>query len=396
MNILFVSKRFRVFGQLDCGAANRSYMFVKALAQIGQVDVVSFCDGSQQSDIKNCRLVWGSNVEENKSIVHRVVKNIRLVLTPWAVSGYYECEKKKQEIVKKIYNEKKYDIVACRYIEDAVSCGLIEFMDKLVVDVDDNLTSVYLREMSTLKKSIWSKPLAMWRYRHAYLMQKRFLQRVKCSFYSNITEPPYCASVYLHNISILKPNYSLITKDTPQRLLIVGWLDYTPNKTGTLFFAKEIFPRIKAKLPEAELRIVGKSKDKDLLNQLNSLEGVVALGYVEDIINEYVNCRAVVVPVFSGSGTSVKFVEGMIMNRPLLSTSMGARGFEKFCFPNEHYLLAETDDVFVENAIILLNSIDVGNKIAHKAYDVVTTNFSHDRFIEIVSDEIRKCFIDIT
>lgn len=42
MNILFVTCTFRVFGGIDCGAANRSTMFVKSLAKIGHVDVISF------------------------------------------------------------------------------------------------------------------------------------------------------------------------------------------------------------------------------------------------------------------------------------------------------------------------------------------------------------------
>ena len=40
--ILFVSCKFRMFDNLDCGAANRSTMFVKSLSKIGSVNVVSF------------------------------------------------------------------------------------------------------------------------------------------------------------------------------------------------------------------------------------------------------------------------------------------------------------------------------------------------------------------
>ena len=58
MNILFVNCFFHLFDNLDCGAANRSTLFVKGLSKVGHVDVVSFTDQPLQSNIENCDVVF--------------------------------------------------------------------------------------------------------------------------------------------------------------------------------------------------------------------------------------------------------------------------------------------------------------------------------------------------
>ena len=65
MNILFVTCTFRVFGGIDCGAANRSTMFVKSLAKIGHVDVISFGEDTITSKITTCEVVDNPSIPQN-------------------------------------------------------------------------------------------------------------------------------------------------------------------------------------------------------------------------------------------------------------------------------------------------------------------------------------------
>lgn len=390
MNILFVSCYFRLFGNPDCGGATRSNMFLKALSQIGDVDVVSFYKEPQLSDIPNCHVVWDKYIPISVGAVAKKLRKIRLLLSPSSPRAYYPLNRQCESIVNRQYNKKKYDIIACRYIMDAVTCGLEKFSSKLVIDVDDNLISAYKRNMSVLiEKHPWTRGIALFECRHVGRMQERFLRKVMCSFYSNIEEPTSKGSFYLHNVASQTVSLPAVTEITPVRLLFVGWLDFPPNKNGIIHFVRKVFPLIKKRIPKAELHIVGKSKDVELLKQFNAIDGVSALGYVEDIIEEYRNCRAVVLPIYDGAGTSVKFIEGLMMNRPVLSTPMGVRGFEKLCTPCEHYMLAETDDQFAEKAAVLLESVSKANEMAKKANIVGRANFSQEKFCEIVKNAIR-------
>ena len=219
---------------------------------------------------------------------------------------------------------------------------------------------------------------------------EQILSNVKISFYSNILEPPYSGSVYLHNTTNVSISIPDITESTPCRMIIVGWLDYFPNRNGAIHFVKDIFPLIKQSVPQAELHIAGKCEDQELLDMFNNEAGVKALGYVEDISEEYRNARIIVVPVYQGAGSSVKFVEGLFMNRPIISTPMGVRGFENLCSDGIHYFLAKDDEEFVINGIRLLKSIDESRQISHNATQVASNYFSSERFIDIVTQTVKS------
>ena len=392
MNILFVNCKFGMLDIVDCGAANRTTMFVQALTQIGHVDVISFYREKITSNIPHCDVVYSQDVPiDFSNIPHlsRIGRITRLLLKPYDPLTYYRINPKRESIVDMQYSKKRYDIVACRYIDDAVNCGLMKYASKLVIDVDDNPVNAYKRDMSNRKfRFPWSKSFALWEAYSLGIMSKCFLKKTKCSFYSNILEPPYKKSVFLHNVTTIKEINSEITDNTPKRILVVGWIDFFPNKNGVLHFVEKIFPLIKSTIPDAELHVVGKCND-DLLRRLNCYEGVNALGFVENVVKEYQNCRVVIIPIYQGSGSSVKFVEGLMMKRPMVSTSMGARGFDKICVEGEHYLLANSDEQFAKNVTALLESVNISNTIAQAAYEVGNSFFSQERFCEIVKDSIK-------
>lgn len=396
MNILFVNCVFNMFCGIDSGAANRTTLFVKALSQIGHVDVISFYPEPVFSNIKDCEVVFSGNVENTLNInsnktVRLLRKWTKLVFCPYDLYNYYRVNPKRESIVDSFYNAKNYDYVACRYINDLVGCGLLKYANKLIIDVDDNPVSALRRDMTNiLYHSCWHKLEKQIELKSLGTVVNRILSNVRLSFYSNIMEPPSSNSIYLHNTTTIKSKIPDIDESTPMRMLLVGWLDYFPNKKGAIHFVENIFPLIQKAIPNVELHIVGKCKDSDLIFYFNQIRGVKALGYVENIIEEYKNCRVVVVPVYHGAGTSVKFVEGLMMNRPMVSTPMGVRGFESLCIDGIHYMYGDNDRDFANKSIELLNSIEKSRQISHNAFLVGDSNFSQDSFIKIVEDSINK------
>lgn len=71
MNILFISDKYKLFGESDSGASNRSTIFIRSLAQFAQVDVVSFtkvCD----SNIPNVEVIYSTDYSK-KDVVKLLV-----------------------------------------------------------------------------------------------------------------------------------------------------------------------------------------------------------------------------------------------------------------------------------------------------------------------------------
>lgn len=396
MNILFINCVFNMFDGIDSGAANRTTLFVKALSEIAHVDVISFYPQPVISNIPDCKVVFSGNVENplnmNSNKVFRSLhKWTKLIFTPFDMYNYYRLDPKKESIVDSLYNTKKYEFVACRYINDLVECGLLKYSNKLIIDVDDNPVNALKRDMTnTQYRHCLHKLEIQIELKSLGTVVEQILKKVRLSFYSNIMEPPSPNSIYLHNTTTIKSRIPDIDESTPMRMLLVGWLDYFPNKNGAIHFVENIFPMIKKTIPNVELHIVGKCKDSNLISKFNQIKGVKALGYVDNIIEEYKNCRVVVVPVYQGAGTSVKFVEGLMMNRPMVSTPMGVRGFERLCIDGIHYMHGESDRDFANKAIELLNSIEKSIQISHNAFMVGDLNFSQDRFVKIVKDSVNN------
>jgi glycosyltransferase involved in cell wall biosynthesis len=377
-----------LFDGIDSGAANRSTVFIKALSKIGDVDVISFYKEPIKSNISNCKALYTKSIARKKRSQGKLKKILQHidVLNP---HSFYEIDREREDIVDSFYKKKSYDFIACRYVEDAIVCGLGKYHDKLVIDVDDSPSAAALRQLAiTDFPNPWSKYTTRYRAYAVGWMANHFLNKVLCSFYSNKYEVPNKHSIYLPNVTNCSKVFSKVDKDTPLRMLIVGWLDYWPNTYGTTYFAKNIFPKIQRRIPAAELHIAGKTKNAGLLEDLNNIPGVSALGYVKDLEAEYQNSRICIVPVYHGAGTSVKFVEGLSMGRTVVSTPMGARGFDDVCKDGEDYELASTDEMFVEKIVHLLPTVTELNRIGRNGYRIAKTHFSQERFCQIVKNAI--------
>lgn len=389
MNILFISTE-GCFDSVKTGGAVRNHMFLKALSQIGHVDVISFYEEPLVSNLPNCDVIFSKNIKyENskRSYLSFIRKLLLPLILPNYPYSYYRINKEIESIIDCYIRKREYDIIACRYIVNAITCGLLKYMRKLVIDVDDNPAKMFII-YATQK---FKYPIINWRFKldanKIGGMAERLLAHVRCSFYSNKMESPSPNSVYLHNVALVKAVIPDIDGLTPNRILFVGNNTYLPNIEGIRHFVDYIFPLVKKKIPDVELRVIGKG-EKKFLDTLNSIEGVVATGFVDDLAAEYINARVVVIPIYHGAGTCIKFIEALSMNRPIVSTPFGARGFDEFCVAGEHYMRAENDKDFAEKTITLLSSLDKSKMMAYRAREISGKNFSQAGFEKIVKESI--------
>lgn len=90
-----------------------------------------------------------------------------------------------------------------------------------------------------------------------------------------------------------------------------------------------------------------------------------------------------------GTGTCIKFVEALMMNRPVVATPVGSRGFEETCQDGKHYMLAKSDEEFADKTIELLTSLSTSQIMAKAGCEVANKYYSQERFYEIVSESLK-------
>lgn len=96
-----------------------------------------------------------------------------------------------------------------------------------------------------------------------------------------------------------------------------GWL---PNARGLAWFASEVWPEVRRRVPAARFLVAGSHVDP----LVAATAGIDALGRVESLTDLAAAAVAVVVPVVDGVGASVKFAEALATGRPVLATHDGA------------------------------------------------------------------------
>ncbi len=122
-----------------------------------------------------------------------------------------------------------------------------------------------------------------------------------------------------------------------------GTMDYRPNVDAVVWFANEIFPGLKARLPGAVFAVVG-SKPSREVTALAQAPGVMVTGRVADVRPFLAHADVVVAPLRIARGIQNKILEGMAMAKPVVATGQGLEGID--AIPGRHLLVADTPEDF--------------------------------------------------
>ena len=259
-----------------------------------------------------------------------------------------------------------------------------------MIDVDDNPCDV---ERTAARSSRTWRNRMYHRYRVAIIEKvvDKIQRACHFTFYANPAQATYKNSAYLPNIPFYEYDLPLVNyAQTNPRLLFVGNMSYGPNAQGVDKFVDGVFPLIRQQIPDVELHLVGGCNQQVYLDKWSQIDGVKYMGFVDDLQEEYMEARVVVVPIYGGAGTNIKVLEAMQMKRPCVTTIYGVRGFNEYFSDYNEIMIAEDDASFAERAINLLESEILNHKIASHAYDAMIGHFSRKAFNEIVESKLKS------
>jgi GT2 family glycosyltransferase/SAM-dependent methyltransferase/glycosyltransferase involved in cell wall biosynthesis len=129
------------------------------------------------------------------------------------------------------------------------------------------------------------------------------------------------------------PAYALPPRAAPKvvppaagGLIFVGGFRHPPNVDAASWLAKEIFPLVRAQVPETTLTILGSHPTSEVLALGGA--GIEVRGFVpdEELAAAYARARVAVCPLRVGAGVKLKVVEAMHRGLPVVTTPVGAQG----------------------------------------------------------------------
>lgn len=130
-----------------------------------------------------------------------------------------------------------------------------------------------------------------------------------------------------------------------------GNLEYHPNHSAVRFFARDIWPWLRARHPGLVWRLIGKNEHA-VRRIVSARAGIECTGPVPDAVAELARAKVAVAPLLAGSGTRLKILEAWAAATPVVSTALGAEGLG--ATDGENILLADCAPAFVRAIDALL------------------------------------------
>ena len=160
----------------------------------------------------------------------------------------------------------------------------------------------------------------------------------------------------------------------PNSLIFTGSMDWLPNEDAIQFFTREVLPRIRREIPDVTLTVVGRNPFQSLIELAKRDPSIRVTGRVEDVRPFMEKAAIYVVPMRIGGGTRLKIYEAMAMEKPVVSTTVGAEGLPVRA--GEELLIADTPESFAESVVRVLRDEELGHRLSERAAETVRTKFS--------------------
>jgi sugar transferase (PEP-CTERM/EpsH1 system associated) len=136
-------------------------------------------------------------------------------------------------------------------------------------------------------------------------------------------------------------------------LVFTGQMDYFANVDGVVHFARQVFPRLRARYPEIELLIVGRAPVA-AVRDLGELPGVQVTGAVGDVRPFLARAWVFVAPLRIAQGVQSKVLEAIASNLPVVCSERVLAGLADGGFRSGRDLLAADSNEGVERAVAAL------------------------------------------
>jgi glycosyltransferase involved in cell wall biosynthesis len=133
-------------------------------------------------------------------------------------------------------------------------------------------------------------------------------------------------------------------------VVFVGSYDYLPNAAAARELVDDVMPRLRARVPDAALRLVGRQPPPSLADRVSPWLRVE--GEVPDLSSVFATARVSVMPIRGGGGTRLKVLGALAAGVPVVSTPFGVSGLG--LAPDMHVLLGDSaDDLAAQAARVI-------------------------------------------
>jgi sugar transferase (PEP-CTERM/EpsH1 system associated) len=166
--------------------------------------------------------------------------------------------------------------------------------------------------------------------------------------------------------------------DDEPAIVFTGAMDYWPNVDAVVWFAREVLPVVRARVPSARFYVVGMNPDASV-RALATADGVVVTGRVADVRPYLRHAAVVVAPMRVARGIQNKVLEAMAMAKPVVTTPSSANALS--ARPGIEIEVATQPDDFAAKVVARLGP-ERGLRMGVLARDRVLADYAWAKSLE--------------
>jgi hypothetical protein len=157
-------------------------------------------------------------------------------------------------------------------------------------------------------------------------------------------------------------------------MLFIGGFKHRPNVDAVEWYAREIRPEVRRRLPETRTFVIGSDMPESVRN-LAGL-GIEAVGHVLDLEPHLRRCRLSIAPLRYGAGVKGKISTAQSAGLPVVATSIAVEGMH--LVPERDVLVADDAPAFADAIVRLHDDELLWNRLVSGGLENVKRYFSAD------------------
>ncbi len=177
-------------------------------------------------------------------------------------------------------------------------------------------------------------------------------------------------------------------------ILFVGGFAHPPNTDAVLWFVKEVYPLIRARVAEEgqeppKFYVVGSRVTEEIQALEQEQPGVVVKGFVsdEELTRLYDTTRLVAAPLRYGAGVKGKVVEALYNGAAVVTTSIGAEGIPH---AEEIMVIADQAEAFAEAVTGIYLSPESCLALSERSQDYVKEYYGMDAAWNVIAEDFEN------
>ncbi len=365
---------------LYSGGQTRSYNLIKHLSKKHQITLFSFIRSPEENKyLKN--LPYCKKIKifiRGKTWDPKKVLFATLTPYPFLVANYYSCNLKKA--IREELKNNHYDLVhiECFYLMPNIPKTNLP---KILVDQTIEY-EVYHHHTQTLPwYLLLFKPFYYFDVLKIFLWERHFWKTANqtCAVSEDDRKlmkkncPQTKFAVVKNGVSAESFTKKKFKKTSnPTVLFGVANFKWMQNREGVDILLKSVWPKIKERLPQAKLWIIGRYAP-EFYGQFNKDKDII-VKEADDINYFYQKAWVLVAPIRSGGGSRTKFFEAMASKLPIITTSPGIEGIK--VKKNQEAIIVNTNDQLAKATVSLIKNPKKMAEIGQKAQKLIVKKYS--------------------